>query len=112
MLKSEIEVLAAVFLNMRTGKQLSTSRLTRYSPFVVLTLESLKKNSYIARHKTMGYVLTDKGLKTLADLSAEPDGLNSAVFARMLRTHAEKAGKAIRMIEQLGREYEDKINGS
>ena len=112
MLKGEIEILAAILLNKRTGRQLTTSRLARHSPSIVLTLETLQKNRYIISHKTKGYIITDKGLRMLEELSSQHTALNTALFTRLLYAQTGEAGRAIRMIQQLGRDYESKINGS
>jgi DNA-binding PadR family transcriptional regulator len=110
MLKGEIEILAAILLNKGTTRQLTTGRLFRYSPSIVLTLETLLKKGYIVEHKTKGYAITGKGIRTLAEFSPGHAALNKVIFIRLLRRQADEASRAIRMIEQLGSEYNIKIN--
>jgi Mn-dependent DtxR family transcriptional regulator len=110
MLKGEIEILAAILLNKHTERQLTTGRLTRYSPSIVLTLETLLKKRYVVKHKTRGYVITRKGVRALAEFSPGHPSLNKLIFINLLRKQVDEASRAIRMIEQLCSEYDARIS--
>ncbi len=109
MLKGEIEILAAIVLNKRTLKQLTTGRLARYSPYVHSTLESLRRKRYIVKHETKGYLITEKGIRALAEFYPGYAGANKVVNKKLSRKQADEVDKAIKMIEQLSSEYDIKI---
>ena len=110
MLRGEAELLAAIFLNKRTVKQLTTGRLARHSPYIVSSLGMLSKSGYIINDQTKGYTITDKGVRALAEYFPEYIASNKAVYTRLLRKQAIEVNRAIKMIENLGNDYEDKID--
>ncbi|OGO43316.1 MAG: hypothetical protein A2137_07665 [Chloroflexi bacterium RBG_16_58_8] len=109
MLKSETEILAAIILNKSTIKQIASGRTTRYSPYIILTLDSLKQKRYIVKSKTKGFQITDKGLKALAEFYPAHPVSNKAIYFKLLSKQASETSKAIKMIENLGSEYNTKI---
>jgi Mn-dependent DtxR family transcriptional regulator len=111
MLKGEIEILAAIMLNKRTVRQVITGRLARYSPSIISTLETLSQKRYIIKHKTKGYLITEKGIIALAEFYPEHALLNKTIHAKLLRKQVSEANQAVKMIEQLSIEYDIKING-
>jgi Mn-dependent DtxR family transcriptional regulator len=111
MLKGEIEILAAIVLNKRTGKQLTTGRFARYSPYIISTLETLRQKEYIVHNKTKGYIITEKGIRALAEFYPKHEALDKAIHHKLLRQQTREANKAIRMIEQLSSDYNVKMDG-
>jgi Mn-dependent DtxR family transcriptional regulator len=111
MLKGEIEILAAIVLNKHTGKQLTTGRFARYNPYIISTLETLRQKKYIVNHKTKGYIITEKGIRALAEFYPKHEALNKAILHKLLRRQISEANKAIRMIEQLSSDYNVKMDG-
>ena len=109
MLKGEIEILAAIVLNKRTGKQLTTGRFARNSPYISSTFEALRQKKYIVDHKTKGYLITEKGIRALAEFYPNHEALNKAIHQRLLRRQNSEANKAIRMIERLSSDYNAKM---
>ena len=109
MLKGEIELLAAIFLNKRTFKQIATGRLARHSPYIMSNIGALKQRGYIVNHQTGGYAITDKGVRALAEYYPECVSINPAVSNKLLRKQASEASKAIKMIERLSSDYETNI---
>ena len=97
MLKGEIEILAAIMLNKRTEKQLTTGRLARYSPYLFSTLETLRQKRYIVDHKTRGYFITSKGIRALAEFYPAHEALNKAIQPRLLRRQVTEANNAVRI---------------
>jgi DNA-binding PadR family transcriptional regulator len=110
MLKGEIEILAAIFLNRRSVKQITNGRLARHSPYFISSLGTLRQRGYILKHQTKGYLITDKGVRALAEYYPEYMTLNKAIYAKLLRKQASEVNKAIKMIENLSNEYKTKID--
>ena len=108
MLKDEIEILVAIFLNKRTYKQIATGRLNRRSPYIMSNIGILKKKGYIVEHQSVGYSITDMGIIALGKYYPECVSINPAVSAR-LRKHLSEATKAIKRIERLSSDYETNI---
>lgn len=110
MLKGEIEILAAIVLNKGTLKQITTGRIARCSSYVIPTIDTLRHKSYIVWRKTKGYQITDKGCRALAEFYPEHPALNRAICTRLLYKQSSEASRAIKTIEHLSSEYNNKIN--
>lgn len=109
MLKDETAILAAIFLNKNTVKQLVTSSLTRHSPYVISSLEALTKKGYVFKHRTKGYIITDKGIRALSEYFPECLSLDNVVRTKLLRKQMGEASKAVKAIEELRHDYEIKV---
>jgi DNA-binding PadR family transcriptional regulator len=110
MLKGDIELLAAIFLNKNTVKQLTTGRLARHSPYIISSLNALMKKGYILKYQTKGYVITEKGISALAEFCPECLAFDRLVHSKLLRKQMSEVSKAVKAIELLGSDYEYKID--
>ena len=110
MLKGEIEILAAIALNKRTTKQIKSFRVARYSSYINATINSLVRRGYISTDRLRGYQLTDKGARAFLEFCPDNNTLSKLAHAKLLHDHKDKVGEAIKLIENLGIEYNTKID--
>ena len=111
MLKGEIEILAAIALNKRTAKQIKSYRIARYSSYINATINSLIHHGYIRVDRFREYQLTDKGTRAFIEFCPDHNILSKLAHAKLLHEHTDKVGEAIKLIENLGIEYNLKLNG-
>jgi len=111
MLKGEIEILAAIALNKRTAKQIKSCRIARYSSYINSTINSLIRRGYISTDRFKEYQLTEKGSRAFIEFCPDHSTLSKLAHVRLLHEHTDKVGEAIKLIENLGIEYNIKLNG-
>lgn len=104
-LKGELEILAAIALKKRTAKQITNSRIARYSPYINATLDSLVGRGYIIRNGLREYQLTKLGNRVFLEYYPDLEALGKLACEKLLHEQADKVSDAIRMIEDLGTEY-------
>jgi len=91
-------------------RQLMSSRVAMYHPYLDCLIDSLLKRGYLKGSRERGYQLTSKSNRAIKEhLKVNGGHSNNIVFFNLPRSHKAIAKRAIQRIDDLSAKYTSKL---